>query len=562
MKHFCSIWPILLVTVLASLLVTGGTARAQAPTWQMAVAVNGAASMVTATVTDAGGNAYVTGHFTGTVNFGAATLTSAGDRDVFVAKWSRTNAAFVWAQRAGGTGSDYATAVAVSGSGVYVAGQFAGTANFGGRSITSFGLDDAFTAKLTDGGTGAGWEWAVPLGGSDGDQAYALAVSGASVYVAGVFNSATFRVGPLTLTNGSMNGSTADGFVAKLTDAGTAAWAQRVGGAGSDFVTALAATGSTVYVTGQFSSTVAFGNIVLTGGGLSAFVAKLADAGPSSQFTWAIQAGGIVIANAVAVAGPNVYVAGRFIFNAAFGATAFTSMGSQGGYDAFVTKITDAGATGSFTWAVAAGGSRSDYAAGVAASGPNVYVVGGFSGTSSFGRFSLTGVGTSDNMFVTKLTDAGSTGSFSWAVPMGGQRWQLAAAVAIDAGRGVYVGGEATLPIAFGSTTLTGVSGASVGFLAALADPTLTATAATLRPESIAIFPNPAHATATVQLRPIPGAATATLTLLDVLGRTLHTQTAATNARTDLDLTGLAPGLYAVRVQAGVSTATRRLVVE
>ena len=77
-----------------------------------------------------------------------------------------------------------------------------------------------------------------------------------------------------------------------------------------------------------------------------------------------------------------------------------------------------------------------------------------------------------------------------------------------------------------------------------------------------AFFPNPAHGRTTVHLPPIPGTTTATLTLLDALGRTLRTQTAATNARTELDLTGLPVGLYALRATAGSSTATRRLVLE
>ena len=75
------------------LLLAAPGARAQAPIWQTAVAVNGAASMVTATAIDASGNVHVAGYFTGTVSFGATTLTSAGDRDVFVAKWSRASAA-------------------------------------------------------------------------------------------------------------------------------------------------------------------------------------------------------------------------------------------------------------------------------------------------------------------------------------------------------------------------------------------------------------------------------------------------------------------------------------
>jgi hypothetical protein len=81
-------------------------------------------------------------------------------------------------------------------------------------------------------------------------------------------------------------------------------------------------------------------------------------------------------------------------------------------------------------------------------------------------------------------------------------------------------------------------------------------------PVSALIFPNPAHGRATVQLPAVPGAPTATLTVLDALGRTLHTQTAATNARAELDLTGLAPGIYAVRIHAAGAATTRRLLVE
>jgi len=81
--------------------------------------------------------------------------------------------------------------------------------------------------------------------------------------------------------------------------------------------------------------------------------------------------------------------------------------------------------------------------------------------------------------------------------------------------------------------------------------------------EGLAVYPNPAHGRATIQLPALPGATTATLTVLDALGRTLRIQPAALNAKAELDLAGLPAGLYAVRVQAGGSTtATRRLVVE
>ena len=122
--------------------------------------------------------------------------------------------------------------------------------------------------------------------------------------------------------------------------------------------------------------------------------------------------------------------------------------------------------------------------------------------------------------------------------------------------------GAAGLPASFGSLSVGGPARSSAGFLASLLDATGLATVSTVAFSAAALFSNSAHGHTTVQLPVIPGTATATLTLLDALGRTLRTQTAATNLKTELDLTGLAPGLYALRVMAGTQTATRYLVVE
>mgnify|MGYP000423837518 CR=1 FL=1 len=117
-------------------------------------------------------------------------------------------------------------------------------------------------------------------------------------------------------------------------------------------------------------------------------------------------------------------------------------------------------------------------------------------------------------------------------------------------------------PAFFGSQTVAGPVNSEVGFLASLTDATGLATASPTALAGLTISPNPAHTLATMQLLPIPGATTATLTLFDALGRAVRTQTAATNARTELDLTGLSVGLYALRVQAGSAISTRRLMIE
>ena len=171
---------------------------------------------------------------------GGTTLTSAGGGDVFVAKFNPASNQFVWAQRAGGTEVDYASALAVSGTSVYVAGEFTSpSAGFGPVMLTNAGaprIGDVFVAKLTDAGPTASFDWAQRAGGVGDDRVHALAVSGPSVYVAGSFDSPTAGFGATTLTNADVALRASDVFVAKLTDAGgtgSFAWAQRAGGAGS-----------------------------------------------------------------------------------------------------------------------------------------------------------------------------------------------------------------------------------------------------------------------------------------------------------------------------------------
>ena len=142
---------------------------------------------------------------------------------MFVAKLTDGGATsgFAWAQRAGGTGSEFPRVLAASGGSVYVAGYFASpTAGFGPVTLTSAGNADVFVAKLTDEGATGGFAWAQRAGGAGNEGANALALRGSSVYVAGGFASLTADFGPVTLANvnPSPNPNPYLGFLASLTD--------------------------------------------------------------------------------------------------------------------------------------------------------------------------------------------------------------------------------------------------------------------------------------------------------------------------------------------------------
>ena len=128
----------------------------------------------------------------------------------------------------------------VSGN-IYVVGHFTGTVVFGTTTLTSAGNSDIFVVKWNP--VTASFSWAQRAGGMGYDLCTGVAVSGASVYVTGYFTNASIDFGNITL----LNTGDRDGFVAKITDAGSSgafAWAQQVGGAGVDQVSTVAASGT------------------------------------------------------------------------------------------------------------------------------------------------------------------------------------------------------------------------------------------------------------------------------------------------------------------------------
>ncbi|GAB3874342.1 hypothetical protein GCM10028824_27440 [Hymenobacter segetis] len=561
------------------LLLAAPAVRAQAPAWQSAFGVATASafrSEVNAAVADAAGNVYVVGAFAGTFQVAGTTLYSNQGDNTFVAKWSSATRAFVWAQQLGGAGTVYAQTLALSGSSVYVGGLFnapvmqAGTLQL---TNTSTGANtDGFVVKLADAGTSATVVWAQRLGGPDSEWVNSLGVAGSTVYLAGRFQSATLAVGSTTLTNAGI----ADAYVARLTDAGATAsfaGAVRAGGPGADEAFGLAVSGSSVYVTGNFQRTATFGTPALTMSALGTydtFVARLTDTGSSLRFDWAVRGGSTesTVGHAVAVQGSSVYAVGEFTgTTATFGPITLANAGGSTDNDAFVAKLTDAGTSAAFVWAQRAGGGSDDEATAVAVRGSSVYVAGHFSSpTATFGPTTLTNrtAAQTYDAFVTRLHDAGPTGTFVWAQAGGSIYGDYCRAVALG-GTTVSIAGSVGMPASFGTQAI--VPGGvgfynNAAFVASLTDATGLATATAAPLAGLRVAPNPAHGTATVQLPAGLGAGTATLSVLDALGRAVCPAIVPTTALAVLDLAGLAPGLYAVRVQAGGHTATHRLMVE
>ncbi|MCK9334752.1 MAG: SBBP repeat-containing protein, partial [Candidatus Cloacimonetes bacterium] len=159
---------------------------AQTEDWLWAKQVGGTSNDEGRSIaTDSNGNSYVTGSFEGIAVFGSTTLTSSGNTDIFIAKLG-CNGNWLWATKAGGPGSDIGYGIAVDGNGnSYVTGCFRDNASFGSTTINSSGNTDIFVAKIDSNGN---WLWAQKAGGSSSDYGYGIAVdSSGNSYVTGYF---------------------------------------------------------------------------------------------------------------------------------------------------------------------------------------------------------------------------------------------------------------------------------------------------------------------------------------------------------------------------------------
>jgi hypothetical protein len=259
---------------------------------------------------DGSENVYVTGGYTGAVNFGGRTLTSlSGTEDAFVWKLD-AGGATTWAGSMGSGAGDTGVGIAVDGAGnVLVTGAWgsggkgtaAATNDFdpgpGVATLTNNGYDDVFVVKLAPGNGGSlQLAWAKSVGGSGSDQGRAVAVDGSgNVYVTGTFEVSKSKHG-VDFDPGSgafylQSAGSVDVFVLKLDTNGNFVTAARMGGSSRDDAYGIAVNGSgNVYTTGVFLTNATSGPAdydptagtyyLTSNGSLDIFVSKLTQTSP------------------------------------------------------------------------------------------------------------------------------------------------------------------------------------------------------------------------------------------------------------------------------------------
>jgi hypothetical protein len=183
---------------------------------------------------------------------------------------------FSWAKRFGDMDDQVATSVGVDSMGnVVVAGYFVSSLEFGSGPLNSAGSADVFLAKLDANGF---LLWGYGFGDMSAQSAASIALDTADgVVVAGSFaGSLDFGGGAIT------SGGNADVFVAKLDASGKNIWSKRFGSTDDASIVKVAVDDAkNVFVLGNFSGSVTFGDKPLNGAGNGDFFLAKLDANGS-----------------------------------------------------------------------------------------------------------------------------------------------------------------------------------------------------------------------------------------------------------------------------------------
>ena len=303
--------------------------------------------------TDTTGNIHVTGSFSAIADFDPTSavynLTSTGDDDIFIAKYSN-DGNLIWAKQIGSLGSDFGSSIAFDASGnSYSTGFYSGNADFdpGAGVFTMNSINSTiFILKLDPNGD---FVWSRQITGSGSEFATAIALDAAgNIFTTGFFtDTADFDPGSGTYNLTSSGGMSS--FICKFDANGEFEWAKQLNSTIGVTPLSLALDNfGNIYTSGHFYGTTDFNpgtdmyelSVDATN---DMFVLKL---DPQGNFAWVQQLGGSAAAtesarNIFHDKNGSLYVTGSFIGNADFDASSglfnLTAIDS----DAFVYKLSD-----------------------------------------------------------------------------------------------------------------------------------------------------------------------------------------------------------------------------
>lgn len=357
---------------------------------------------------------------------GSSLLTSLGSSDIFICKQDDSGN-LIWVKQIGNTSEDRVLDISIDQSGnIFVTGYFTGTVDFdpgpGTDFLTSVGAYDGYLLKLNSAGD---FIWVKQFGGFATESVSGCSIDAAgNIYCAGVFTGfADLDPGISTFSVTSAS-SAPDVFLVKLNSDGDFLYGKQIGGTGIDNVQSIRTDASdNFYISGSFEFSVDFdpgaGIYNLTSEGfMDCYVSKFDQAG---NLMWVNHFGGDAMDQIVSmdISSDAIYCTGSFNDTVDFDpGTGSSSNNSDGSYDVFISKFNLAG---NFIWSKQFGGTGNDYSLCLVVDDfGNIYTTGGFSNSADFLPGSGTFVLTSDGDYDIFISAIDVNGNFLWARKIGG----------------------------------------------------------------------------------------------------------------------------------------------
>jgi hypothetical protein len=463
---------ILLLILLSTLVVYSTSVNSTNTVAKWAKTIEGTGSTIVRhmSLDDTDGGLYVGGSFSevATLEDGTHNLTSNGDTDMFLAKYSKSGEKLEWYVTYGGTGSDTISGVDTGSDGVYICGSFSSTVEFDSKhKLTAAGGEDLFVAKLNK--QSGAVIWITSVGGVGNDNAYRVTVSkdGTSVYIVGTFNSNSISFdGKQTIYS---NFYSSDMYLAKYKAAdGQFEWVNTVASKGHDYGISISSSveDDGVFVVGVVAEAITGQSQLTMHGKQDVVLAKYSSTG---DMLWIKIAGSPETESArevVATADGGALVCGTFQSTFIIDAShSYTTSGTS-------TYVIKYNSTGDVVWTAATSGTNvitDVYSLAESADG-GAYIIGTFTGSVQFDENTILPFVTSD-IFIAWYDE---TGNFTWVKTAGGTDYDYGYTI-VATYDGFYAGGAITsTDVQFDSIALPSVNPASLdGFIVKYADPTI-----------------------------------------------------------------------------------------
>lgn len=232
---------------------------------------------------DSDGNVYVCGVYHNNCVFGPNTLKTFHETpfwDAFLAKYDK-DGTLLWVKTGGGDVDDGAWSLAIDNSNsIYISGEYAAYAEFGGIGRSAKGEADSYVAKYNSSGD---LQWFKGAGSDKVDRARGMGTDGTHIFITGQFG------GTATFGGATINAlDTSDIYIAALDNAGFYKWAVAVHGnkdafeelgyeSGNGVNGFASGSNGAVYATGGLLDGGTFGTLSISKAGTrtDAFVSKI-----------------------------------------------------------------------------------------------------------------------------------------------------------------------------------------------------------------------------------------------------------------------------------------------